>query len=71
MNDGLIAYRAAMAVALGLLRKGMISQEEYHHIDRITAQKYSLNLSTVCCRNPLIITGFRGNIGQINEKEAS
>lgn len=71
MNDGLIAYRATMAVALGLLRKGMISQEEYHHIDRITAQKYSLNLSTICCRNPLIITGFRGNIGQINEKEAS
>jgi len=71
MNNGVIAYRAAMAVALGLFRKGLISQEEYHHIDRITAQKYSLDLSTICCRNPLILTGFRGNIGQINKKEAS
>ena len=71
MNDSLIAYRAAMATALGLLQKGLISKEEYHHIDRMTAQKYSLDLSTICCRNPLIITGFRGNIGQINEKEAS
>jgi len=71
MNDGLIAYRTAMAVALGLLQKGQISLKEYYHIDRITAQKYSLDLSTICCRNPLILTGFRGNIGQINEKEAS
>ena len=65
MNDALNAYRAAMAVAFGLFRKGLITQDEYHDIDRITAQKYSLDLSTICCRNPLIITGFRGNIGQI------
>ena len=71
MNDGVSAYRATMAVGVGLLQKGLISQEEYHHIDRITAQKYSLDLSTICCRTPLILTGFRGNIGQINKKEAS
>ena len=65
MSDALNAYRAAMAVALGLFQRGLISQEEYHDIDRITAQKYSLDLSTICCRNPLIITGFRGNMGQI------
>ena len=41
MNDALNSYRAAMAVALGLFRKGLITQEEYLYIDRTTAQKYS------------------------------
>ena len=52
MNDALNAYRAAMAVAMGLFQKGLITQDEYYDIDRITAQKYSLDLSTICCRNP-------------------
>ena len=67
MNDALNSYRAAMAVALGLFRKGLITQEEYLYIDRTTAQKYSLDLSTICCRNPLLFTGFRGNMGQNEE----
>jgi len=43
MNDAVLCYRSAMAVALGMLREGVISEEEYDKIDRIIANKYGLN----------------------------
>lgn len=62
MNDAILCYRSAMAVALGMLREGVISEEEYGKIDRIIANKYGLNSGSLFCRKPLILLGFRGNM---------
>ena len=51
-----------MSVALGMLREGIISEEEYDQIDRIIANKYGLNSGSLFCRNPLILQGFRANM---------
>ena len=62
MNDAILCYRSAMAVALGMLREGIISEEEYDKIDRKIANKYGLNSGSLFCRNPLILQGFRANM---------
>lgn len=68
MTANVLAYRNSMAVALGMLKKGLISEEEYHQIDRIIASNHDVDLSTLCCRNPLILSAFRGNMSQTEEK---
>lgn len=62
MNESMLCYRTAMAVALGMLRDGIISEEEYDQIDRIIANKYGLTSGSLFCRNPLILQGFRANM---------
>ena len=71
MNDAVLRYRTAMAVAQGMLRDGVISGEEYDQIDRMIANKYGLDLGAIFCRKPLINTCFRGNIPQTEEKGES
>ena len=62
MTEAILCYRSAMAVALGMLREDIISEEEYNEIDRIIANKYGLNLDSIFCRNPLLLQEFRGNM---------
>lgn len=62
MNEAMLCYRTAMAVAFGMLRDGVISEEEYDQIDRIIANKYGLSSGSLFCRNPLILQGFRANM---------
>lgn len=40
-------YRAAMAMATEMLRKRLISEEEYAIIDTIMTKKYGLTSSTI------------------------
>ena len=68
MRENILAYRSSMAVALGLLKKGLISEEEYQHIDVMIANRHGVNLSTLCCRNILILSDFRANMSQTEEK---
>lgn len=68
MTENILAYRASMAVTLGLFKKGLISEEEYHHIDVMIANNHAVDLSTLCCRNPLLLSGFRANMSQSAEK---
>ena len=60
----LVAYRASMSLAASLLSDGVITEKEYGQIDRIIAKRHGLDLSTICCRNPLITSRNRGNIRQ-------
>ena len=43
----LAKYRATMAAVKGMLRQGLISTDEYDEIDRIIANKYGFDLSTI------------------------
>ena len=54
MNDVIISFRAAMAVAWGMLQEGIISEEEYCQIEATIASNKGVDLSTLCCRNPLL-----------------
>ena len=58
----LVAYRASMSLAASLLSDGVITEKEYGQIDRIIAKRHGLDLSTICCRNPLIVLENRGNM---------
>jgi len=68
MTENVLAYRSSMAVAMGLLKQGLISDEEYQQIDRMIANNHSVDLSTLCCRNPLLLSGFRANMLQTKGK---
>ena len=68
MTANILAYRSSMAVALGLMKKGLISEDEYQHIDRMIANNHDVDLSTLCCRNPLLLSDFRANMSQTKEK---
>lgn len=68
MTENILAYRSAMAVALGMMEKGLISDEEYQQIDRMIANIHSVDLSTICFRNLLILSDFRANMSQTEEK---
>ena len=43
----LALYRATMATVKQMLDQGLISSEEYDQIDRMFAQKYGFDLSTI------------------------
>lgn len=68
MTENVVAYRSSMAVAMGLLKQGLITDEEYQQIDRMIANNHSVDLSTLCCRNPLLLSDFRANMSQTEEK---
>ena len=62
MNDAILCYRTAMAVALGMLREGVISEEEYAQIDTNFRNKYDISLSTLFTDIHLIKYGNYGNM---------
>lgn len=68
MNEAIISFRAAMAVAWGMLLEGIITEEEYCQIEATIASKKGVDLSTLCCRNPLIFRDFRANMSLPNSK---
>ena len=45
--ERLSLYRATMAAVKQMLEQGLISAEEYDQIDRIFAEKYGFDLSTI------------------------
>ena len=45
--DKLARYRATMAAIELMLKEGLITQDEYDQIDRMFAQKYGFELSTI------------------------
>mgnify|MGYP006898701424 CR=1 FL=1 len=67
MTENILAYRSSMAVALGMMQKGLISAEEYQYIGRMIANNHDVDLSTLCCRNPLLLYDFRANMSQTKE----
>ncbi len=67
----LVAYRTAMSLAEGMLHEGIITEKDYGKIDRIIANKYGLSLSSICCRNPLIVSRNRANMRHNEGGEAS
>ena len=42
-----IAYRTTMAIVKGMLRDGIITEEEYGDIDTIIANKYGLSSCSI------------------------
>ncbi len=68
MTESILAYISSMAAALGLLKKGLISEDEYHQIDRMIANNHGVDLSTLYCRNLLLLSDFRANMSQTEEK---
>ena len=46
-RDRLTKYRAAMTLALEMLKQGLISDEEYSIIDTIMTKKYGIISSTI------------------------
>ena len=67
MNDNVISYRAAVAVAQGMLQKGLITEGEYYQIDRAFQDKYCVNYGTLFLKNPLLFMRNRANMSQTKE----
>lgn len=67
MNDNVISYRAAVAVAQGMLQKGLITEGEYHQIDRVFRDKYCVKYGTLFLENPLLFLQNRANMSQTKE----
>jgi hypothetical protein len=67
MNDNVISYRAAVAVAQGMLQKGLITESEYHQIDRVFQDKYCVKYGTLFLKNPLLFMRNRANMSQTKE----
>lgn len=61
-QERLIDYRTTMALVEGMLLEGIITVKDYGKIDRIIANRKGLSLSSICCRNPLIVSRNRGNM---------
>lgn len=57
-----VMYQGTMLVAKQLLKKGIISDEEYEQIDTMFRQKYAISLSTLFTDIRLIKFGNYGNI---------
>lgn len=45
--ERLTAYQIAVSTARKMLRDGIISEEEYHKIDTIMAEKYGVSLDSI------------------------
>ena len=67
MNNNVISYRAAVAVAQGMLQKGLITEGEYHQIDRVFRDKYCVKYGTLFLENPLLFLQNRANMSQTKE----
>lgn len=48
-----LMYRMALSVAKAMLKKGIISREEYSEIDTILLEKYRPTLGTLLAGKPL------------------
>ena len=57
-----VMYQGTMLVAKQLLKKGIVSDEEYKQIDTMFRQKYAISLSTLFTDIRLIKFGSYGNI---------
>lgn len=57
-----VMYQGSMLVAKQLLKKGIVSDEEYEQIDTMFRQKYAISLSTLFTDIRLIKFGNYGNI---------
>lgn len=57
-----VMYQGTMLVAKQLLKKGIISDDEYEQIDTMFRQKYAISLSTLFTDIRLIKFGSYGNI---------
>ena len=57
-----VMYQGTMLVAKQLLKKGIVSDEEYKQIDTMFRQKYAISLSTLFTDIRLIKFGNYGNI---------
>lgn len=57
-----VMYQGTMLVAKQLLKKGIISDEEYEQIDTMFRQKYAISLSTLFTDIRLIKFENYGNI---------
>lgn len=66
MNGDVISYRAAVAVAQGMFQKGLITEGEYHQIDRVFRDKYCVKYGTLFLENPLLFMQNRANMSQTN-----
>ena len=67
MKRDVLAYRAAMSVAQGLIQNGLITEGEYHQIDRAMRAKYRDIIGTLFLENPLLFTQNRANMAQTRE----
>lgn len=47
LQKRVIAYRTTMAMVKGMLRDGIITEEEYGDIDTIIANKYGLSSCSI------------------------
>lgn len=65
--EALFAYKSAMAQADAMLRKGLLSKEEYDIIDTMMAKKYGLCSCSLFRENDLLYIGFRGNMSHYKE----
>jgi len=57
-----VMYQSTMLVVKQLLKKGIISDDEYEQIDTMFRQKYAISLSTLFTDIRLIKFGSYGNI---------
>ncbi len=46
-NDRITAFRLAMSIAGTMLKRGIISNEDYKKIQQVMAEKYSISLSSI------------------------
>ena len=67
MTANVISYRAAVAVAQGMLQRRLISEGEYYQIDRVFRDKYCVKYGTLFLENPLLFMQNRANMSQTNE----
>lgn len=67
MNSNVISYRAAVSVAQDMLQKGLISEGEYHQIDRVFRDKYCVKYGTLFAENPLLFMQNRANMSQTKD----
>ncbi len=58
----LIAYRTTMSLVESMLSEGIITEKDYHKIDRMIANLKGLSLGSIYCRKPLIASRYRGNM---------
>ena len=67
MTGDEISYRAAVAVAQGMLQKGLITEGEYYQIDRAFQDKYCVKYGTLFLKNPLLFMQNRANMSQTKD----
>ncbi len=62
--DRICGYKSAMAQALLMLSKGILTKSEYLEIDTIMAEKYGLSSCSIYRNNDLLYKETDGNMYQ-------